>query len=277
MSSQARLKYFIFTMLVSLQVVVFGRSNVYPTGSRAAGMGNAFVSQYDVFSVYHNQAGLANLERTSISFFYENQFLVKEMSVRAGLLTFHTGSGNFAVQYNSFGPPEWRESNAGLAYSRYLSKKLSAGLQLSYFGTRLPEVNRSVSTFSFEMGAIYQLTNNTFLGAHLANPYAPAITTTSYSESIPWRFTIGGHTNFTNEFTFAYEIETTRSATPVLQLGAQWEAAENVFLRGGFNTGPARVFAGFGYVSNFFIIDAAFSYHQLLGYTPSVSLIFSFF
>lgn len=277
MNFKLRYKLLFILALIFVQTIAWGRSNILPTGSRAAGMGNAFVSQYDVFSVYHNQAGLADLERTSISFFYENQFLVKDMSTRAGVITFHTGSGNFAVQYNSFGPPQWRESNAGLAYSRYLSKKLSAGLQLSYFGTKLPEINRSVSTFSFELGAIYQLTENTFLGAHLANPYAPNITTISYSESIPWRITLGGHTNFTKEFTFAYQLETVQSELPNLQIGAQWEAAENVFVRGGFNTSPARFFAGFGYVTTFLTLDAAFSYHQFLGYTPSVSLIFSFF
>lgn len=277
MNFKLRYRFLFLLVLIFAQTIVWGRSNVYPTGSRPAGMGNAFVSQYDVFSVYHNQAGLADLGRTSISFFYENQFLVKEMSVRAGVLTFHTGSGNFAVQYNSFGPPQWRESNIGLAYSRYLSKKLSVGLQLNYFGTRLPELNRSVSTYSFEIGAIYHLTNKTFLGAHIANPYAPNITTLNYSETIPWRITIGGHTNFTKEFTLAYQIETIQSEIPIAQIGAQWEATENVFLRGGFNTGPARFFAGFGYVSSFFTIDAAFSYHQFLGYTPSVSLIFSFF
>lgn len=271
------IRYSIFTVLLLSTLVVFGRSNIVPSGSKAAGMGNAFVSQYDVFSVYHNQAGLADIERTSVSFFYENQFLMKEMSVRAGLITFHTGSGNFAVQYNSFGPQQWSESNVGLAYSRYLSKKLSAGLQFNYFGTRLPEINRSVSTFSFELGAIYKLTSNTFLGAHVANPYAPNITTLTYNETIPWRVSLGGHTNFTKEFTLSYETEAIRGYIPTLKLGAQWEAAENIFLRGGFNTGPARFFAGFGYVSTFFTIDAAFSYHQLLGYTPSVSLIFSFF
>jgi len=199
------------------------------------------------------------------------------MSVRAGVLTFATGSGNFGVQYNSFGPSEWSESNAGITYSRFLSKKLSTGIQLNYFGTRLPETNRTAHTVSFELGAIYQLTEKTFLGAHLANPYAPQLNTELYEESIPWRITLGGHTNFTKQFLLSYEIEATQAYVPTIQIGAQWEAVENLFARGGFNTGPARFFGGFGYVSNFFTVDAAFSYHQYLGYTPSVSLIFSFF
>ncbi|MDA3928241.1 MAG: hypothetical protein PF541_04740 [Prolixibacteraceae bacterium] len=265
---------FLFTFM---NLTVLGRSNITPNGSKAEGMGNAFVSQYDVFSVFHNQAGLAKIDRTSISFFYENRFLVPEMSIRAGLLTFHTNSGNFAIQYNSFGPSNWSESNAGISYAKLLSEKLSVGLQLNYFGTRLPEVNKTAITFSFELGAIYQLNDKTFLGAHIANPYAPQINTLLYEESIPWKISLGGHTNFTKEFTLSYEIETIQNYSPTLQIGAQWEAVENFFVRGGFNTGPARFYTGFGYISHFFTIDTAFSYHQYLGYTPSVSLIFSFF
>lgn len=256
---------------------LWGRSNILPTGSRATGMGNAFVSQFDVFSAYHNQAGLARLERTSIAFFYENRFFVKELSTRAALLTFHTGSGNFAIQYNSFGPPLWREGNGSIGYGRHLGKKLAAGVQLNYFSTRLPELNRAISTMSFELGAIYQLNERTYLGAHLANPYAPKLTTLVYDETIPWRFSIGGHTQFAPEFLLSYEIETVQGFWPMLQIGAQWEAVENLYVRGGFNTGPARFFAGFGYETSFFTLESAFQYHQYMGYTPSVSMIFSFF
>lgn len=271
------LKTILSLLFISSQLIVLGRSSVMPTGSRPAGMGNAFVSQYDVFSVYHNQAGLAGIERTSVSFFYENKFLVSEMSVRAGLITFPAGDGSFAVQYNSFGPAQWSESNAGVAYSRFLTDKLSAGIQLNYFGTRLPEINKNITTYSFELGAIYKLNDNTFLGAHIANPYAPKVETLTYEESIPWRISLGGHTMFTKEFTLSYEVEAVKDYLPMLQIGAEWNAAENFYIRGGYNTSPSRLFAGFGYVTTFLTIDAAFSYHQFLGYTPSVSLKFSFF
>lgn len=267
-------------LLVAILFVVtsvFGRSGAIPNGAKPAGMGNAFVSQFDVFSVYHNQAGLANINRTSVSFFYENRFLVPEMSNRAGVITFPTNVGNFAVNYNAFGPSQWAESNVGFSYARYLTEKLSAAIHFNYFGTKLPEINKTAATGSFEIGAIYKLTDNTFLGAHIANPYAPPITTFAYEDEIPWRISVGGHTEFTKEFTFSYEVEAVESYFPSLLLGVEWEAAENFFFRGGFNTGPARFSAGFGYLSSFLKIDAAFSYHNYLGYTPSVSLIFSFF
>lgn len=270
-------KFTVFIALLLLSLSAKSRSNVLPTGGAPAGMGNAFVSQYNVFSVFHNQAGLAKIDRTSVSLFYENRFLIKEMSISAGIITFATGSGNFAVQYNTFGLPQWGESNIGLAYSRFLSEKISAGIQLNYFGIKLPEENTTAMSVGFELGAIYQINENSYLGLHIANPYSPPINTISYSEHIPWRLNAGGHTQFTDDFLLSYEIEKIEDYPLNVKMGAQWEAAKGFYIRGGVNSAPVRFFTGFGYQSSFFTFDTAFSYYQYLGYVPSVSLIFSFF
>lgn len=260
----------------------YSRSTVFPDGSKPAGMGNAFVSQYHLFSVFQNQAGLAALDKTSVAIFYENRYLVPQMSIRAGVITLPTSGGNFAFQINSFGPPQWAESNIGIAYSRYLSERLSAGVQLNYFGTKLPELNSTAMSVGFETGAIYRINDKTFLGIHIANPFSPAINTTMYRDKIPWRFKLGGHTQFTDDFVFSYEIEKMESLSPLLKMGAEWEPSEGFFVRGGlttpYNTSmQMKLYAGFGIETNFFTFDTSFSYHNFLGYVPSVSLIFSFF
>jgi hypothetical protein len=257
----------------------YSRSNVFPSGSKPAAMGSAFISQYNPFAVYHNQAGLAGMEKTSVSIFYESRFFspnvsLSHMASRAIVATFPTGPGTFAVQYNSFGPPQWAESNVGISYGMFLSDKLSAGIQLNYFTTRLPEENAWAMTAGFEAGFIYQLTERTFAGLHVANPYTPEINTLSYRETIPWRIRAGGHTRFNEDFLFSYEIEKMEGYRSMLKFGGEWKAANNFFLRGGLNTSPARVFAGFGYEANFVTIDLSFSNHYILGYVPSASVIF---
>lgn len=271
------LPYIVIVLLFLVHLNAYSRSNVVSTGSKPAGMGNAFVSQYDVFSVFHNQAGLAKIDRTSISMFYENRFMVKQLSTRAGIIAFATESGNFALQFNAFGPAQWGETNIGIAYSRFITEKISAGLQLNYFGVKLPEENATAISASFELGAIYQLSEKSFLGIHVANPYSPAINTLAYNEKIPWRINFGGHTQFTSDFQLSYEIEKIEIYPLNVKTGVQWQAVNDFYIRGGVNTSPVRFYTGFGYQSRFFIFDAAIGYHQYLGAIPSVSLIFSFF
>lgn len=260
----------------------YPRSNVFPDGSKPAGMANAFVSQYHVFSVFQNQAGLAALKQSSISVFYENRYLIPQLSNKAAVMVFATQNGNFSLQLNSFGPLQWAESNIGLAYSRFLNERLSLGIQLNYFGTRLAETNILLMSAGFETGAIYRLNDNTFIGLHIANPYTPPINTTVFKDQIPWRIKIGGHTNFANDFIFSYEIEKQKGLNAILKLGAEWEAANNFFLRSGMSTAysnslPMRFYAGLGFEIGLITFDTSFAYHNVLGYVPSVSLIFSFF
>jgi len=260
----------------------YSRSIVFPDGSKPAGMANAFVSQYHVFSVFQNQAGLAALDRSSISVFYENRYLIPQLSNKAAVMVLATQGGNFALQLNSFGPPQWAESNIGLAYSRFLNDRLSLGIQLNYFGTRLAETNTLLMSAGFETGAIYRVSENTFIGLHIANPYTPPINTTVYKDQIPWRVKFGGHTHFADDFIFSYELEKLKGLNTILKAGAEWEVADSFFVRGGMSTPynaelPMRFYAGLGFETGFFTFDTSFAYHNALGYVPSVSLIFSFF
>jgi hypothetical protein len=254
----------------------FSRSIVVPTGGKPAGMGNAFVSQSDAFSVYHNPAGLARFNQLSVALFYENKYFVENMSVKSIVATMPTQSaGTFSLQFNSFGAPQWAESNIGASYALSLSKTLAAGVQLHYYGRRIPEANILVINAGFDVGAIYQISDKTSVGANISNLFTPEIRNSSYTEYIPWRIRGGGHTNFAPDFTLSYEVDKIETLSPSLKIGGEWEAYDGIFFRAGFNTAPSRVFAGFGYLGNHIQFDIAFSYHHYLGYVPSSSIIIS--
>jgi hypothetical protein len=251
-------------------------SNVYPSGSRPMGMGNAYISQYDISAAWHNQAGLSKIDSFSISLFYENRFLLKEMSMRGILIGIPTKTANFALHYSSFGPTKWMESYLSVACSKQLSSKLSAGIQINYFGMKLPEDNTTVSSCSAEMGLIYQLTSKFFVGFHLANPFSLPIKTYLYNEKIPYRLRVGCHTYIADDFMISAEAEKIGATNPVFKLGMEWQAIHNLYFRGGFNSGSTKLFTGIGFRYRSFKTDFAFSYHQYLGFTPSFSIQFIF-
>ncbi|MDA3881292.1 MAG: hypothetical protein PF436_12955 [Prolixibacteraceae bacterium] len=265
-------KIILFFLLINLASNAYPRTMAIPSGGRAAGMGNAYVSQSGVFSVYHNPAGTSAIDKMALSIFYESRFHVEYLSVKAITATIPTSAGNFSFQFNSFGAPEWAESNAGLTYALNLSKKLSAGLQIHYYGRRLPEANILVMNAGFETGAIYQITERTHLGANVANLLTPKIRDTHYTEQIPWVIRAGGHTAFTHDFILSYEAEQMENEKLNLKLGGEWQASNGIFFRGGFNTSPSKIFAGFGYTNETIFFDIAFSNHHNLGYVTSASI-----
>jgi hypothetical protein len=238
-------------------------------------MGNAFISQFDPAAAYHNQAGLAKIDSYSVSLFYENRFLIKEMSLRGVLIVIPTKTTNFALHYSAFGPAKWMESALSVACSKQLSPKLSAGVQINYFGMKLPEENVTASSCGVELGFIYQLTSKMYVGIHLANPFSIPIKTYSYNEKIPFRLRIGCHTLLSENFQISVEAEKMDTFTPLLKLGMEWQAIRNLYFRGGFNTSSTKLFAGMGFQYRFFKTDFAFGYHQYLGFTPSFTITFN--
>jgi hypothetical protein len=235
-------------------------------------MGNAFVSQYDLDAALHNQAGLAQLSTISFAAFFENRFMLKELSSKGIIIGIPTKSGVFSTSMHAFGPAKWAENTFSIGYSKQLTPKLSGGIQLNYFGMKLPEENQSLYSVGAELGFIYRLSPTLFVGAHLANPVSIPFKTLSYNDKIPWRFRLGGHSPITEDLTLAVEAEKTENQNIVLKAGMEWKVVERFYLRGGYNSGATKLITGIGFSYRSITADIAFGYHQTLGVTPSVSI-----
>ena len=76
-----RIGFFIFISISSLQANASGELTAI--GGRATAMGNTSVAFYDGWSGFNNQAGLGWCRKFSAGAYYENRFLVRELSIKA--------------------------------------------------------------------------------------------------------------------------------------------------------------------------------------------------
>lgn len=262
--------------LLLLVKSVYSLNNVYPSGARPAGMGNAFVSQFDLFSVFHNPAGLSKQKNTKAAFFFENRFLVKELSTNGLVVALPFRQACFALHYYNTGPALWKETGTGLAYAMPMSPRLSAGIQLHYFGFRLPEDASSAGSVSFAAGAIFQLSEKTQVGAQLRNAASAGIKNTSHSEKLPVVFSLGGHTVYAEHFSLSYQVEISQKQETQVMAGAEWEIAPRFFIRAGIIAPAVRLNAGAGYCWRRFTFDVAFNNHRYLGTSSMVAVSYHF-
>jgi hypothetical protein len=269
-------KYLLILPVLFISLNVYAWSNTIPGGGRPAGMGNAFVSQYDLVATLYNQAGLANLTSPALMVFFENRYLMSELSSRGLLIGIPSKSGVFAFCIDAFGPAKWMETTFSINYSKRLNPKLSGGIRFNCFGMKLPEENQTLYSLGAELGFIIQLSPTLFAGVHLANPFSIPFRTSTHSEEIPYRFTIGGHALITNEITVTVEAEKTETQNIVFKIGVEWEPVNHFYLRGGCNSGPSKLNTGIGFKYRGFTADVAFGYHQVLGVTPSISVKYDF-
>lgn len=277
---------FILLSLLTSPVYLFPAGSNHPIGGRSAGVGSASSPLSDLWSVHNNQAGLGNLVRPAAGIYYENRFLVRELTLKAVAFVLPTRSGTFGVSFNSFGYTNYNEIKAGLAYGKKLGKVVSAGVQLDYLRTHIAENYGNKDAFTFEAGIQAELTKQLTMGIHLFNPIRVKIEKET-DDRVPAVFKLGMAYKVSDKLIVAVETEKDSEFKPLFRGGIEYQVAEMASARIGYSTLPstsgsdsfsiASVYSfGFGLNIGKFVIDLSSAWHQTLGWSPMVSLTYNF-
>ena len=277
---------FMQVLLLLFCGTVLSSNYTVPIGGRSAGIGNTSVTFNDFWSVFNNQAGLAEFNSIAAGFYFENRFLVKELSLRAGAFVIPTKSGVFGVSLNYFGYSKYNEKKIGLAYGRSLSERFSVGVKLDYLSTAIAEDYGNKRMVTFELGIRSQLNENIVIAAHLFNPVRVKLED-EFDERIPTVFKLGISYSLTEQLLFVIETEKDLNFKPLIRGGIEYEIIEQASVRMGYSSIPstsgsdnysiASVYTfGFGLKFNKLMIDFSSSLHQILGWSPQVSIVYKF-
>jgi hypothetical protein len=262
-------------VLVLLFSLLTATAQNYSLGSRSAALGNSSVTLRDIWSIHHNQAGLAYLEVPSAGFHFENRFLVPELGLRAGVFGYPTKYGTFGLCVSYFGYRQYNESKFGLAYALRLGKVLSAGIQIDYLNTFFEAEYGNKGTVIGEIGLLAEPVRHLYIGAHLFNPTRSKIADYN-DEREPTILRIGMGYHFADKVYVAAEAEKDLDFATTFKGGLEYRFLKNLFLRAGVSSNPAQPSFGIGYVLKGFKADIAFSSHPNLGITPHFSLTYQF-
>ena len=240
-------------------------------GARSTGLGGSAIVLDDVWSGFHNQAGLVYLTGLSAGAFYENRFSINELATKGAIVAAPMGNSAFALSYKSFGYSAFNNSRASLGYALKMSDKFSAGIQLNYHSFRLGENYGSQQTISFEGGFQYKMTTKLSLAAHIYNPTRAKIAEFN-DERIASVLRIGAGYKFSDKLQLIGEVRKASDSDAGMRLGIEYWPVEQIAVRGGFGSEPSMFSFGFGWKLKTFQVDAAAAYHQVLGFSPQLSL-----
>jgi hypothetical protein len=266
---------YIFWFLLFLSLKAHPAGEYTSCGGRAAGMGFCSVAMSDAWSVFNNPAGLTSVRKTTTGIYFENRFLVKEMSLKAIFLDLPVKAGTFGLSFREFGFSLYNEMKVGLAFGKKLGKSFSAGVQLDYLRIHLSEDLGTKNLFTFEIGVQYHINQTVCLGVHLYNP-VPVRLASWQNERIPTVISMGLAWKFSEGFLTTVEVEKDIELKPVIKAGLEYHFVKPVFIRIGLSTNPTLFTFGFGVEFGQVRFDFASSYHLVLGYSPQVSLAYCF-
>ncbi|MCX6247926.1 MAG: hypothetical protein NTW10_09345 [Bacteroidetes bacterium] len=240
-------------------------------GGRAAALGYTAVTRSDEWSAFNNQAGLAWCRRFSAGIYFENRFLLKEVSEKALAVTLPVNKGAFGVSFHHFGFSLYSEMNAGIAYGMRLTKNFSAGIQADYLRLHVADGFKDNTVFSCEIGLQFRAGEHLWLGLHMANP-VPVKLSQGNGERIPAVIRFGLSWRITEGLSSEAEVEKNLVRKPSLKAGIEYRPAKPLFIRIGFLSNPATFTFGAGLELGNLHLDVASSYHMVLGYSPQVSI-----
>jgi hypothetical protein len=238
---------------------------------KAAAMGNTSVTLTDVWSIYHNQAGLGYLENMSIGAFHQSGF-IKEQNIQGIAFALPTKTGTIGASYSYYGFSQYNEMQVGLAFGRSFTKYFSIGLQLNYLHTQIAGNYGTENTVNFEVGILSQPIENLLIGAHVYNPSHSKMG----DEEIPTIFNIGISYLFSEKVLFAIGTEKDLNQDAIFKAGIDYNLIEFVSLQAGISTNPAKYSFGIGFHYDKINAHVGFMNHQTLGYTPSFTLSYGF-
>lgn len=242
-------------------------------GGAQTAMGGVGVAATDLWSGANNQAALGFNKQWGAGFYYENRFMTKELSLNALSLIVPTKKGSFSVNLSSFGYSKYNERKLGLAYGLPLSKLFAIGVQMDYLSTNIGNNYGSVGVFTFEIGLMAKINDEITLGAHVFNPIQSKLDDYN-QEKIPTLMKIGLQWKLDKDFIAAVEAQSDIDNAIVIRGGLEYRIMDILYTRIGISNNPTIFSFGIGIQIQTFRIDFSSSMHQVLGYSPQLSLIY---
>ena len=264
----------IYTFLFINVILVNAQIGNDMIGARSAAMGGYNVTLSDVWSANNNQAGLGFMEELSGGIYYENRFLLKETSYKAGAFVLPVKKGALGLSVTSFGFELYNETKAGLSYGMRFGDKFSMGVQLNYLNTSLSQDYGSKTSITGAVGLIAKLSKELSFGVHIYNPTRAKLAEYD-NERIPTIMKLGLDYRFSDKVMLAVSTEKDVNFDAVVNAGLEYHITQILYLRGGISTNPTQYAFGFGMQLKDFKIDISSSFHQTLGITPGISIIYS--
>jgi len=223
-------------------------------GSRNSALGGAFTSiSGDIYSIYSNPAGLADISKRQLSSFFVKspgndsrialvygQWLLTDLKSGLALGVYNLNGGRMDINYVD-GTSETVVSQsdylAALSWGGYTAKNFMLGYTIKYLSTELVE-EYNASAFAFDTGFIAKIGKNFSWGAAMQN-YGTKIKYNEIKESLPFlvksgislNLPFGGSQSLLIAADGTYLI---KEKDAFFKGGVEYSVAKTVFLRGGY-------------------------------------------
>ena len=264
----------IVVLVTAQSRLIHGQLINRPVLGAAAGMGNCTVSLNSNWGGFSNQASLAYQREYWIGVHHENRFMLAELGSSMLGVAIPVKPGTFGINVSHFGFTGYSISSGGLGYGMFLGKRFTAGVGFAFSRMQLPAEYRSANTFTVEGGIHYMPTSKLTFGFYVFNP-----TNSNFDDLSDFPMLMGlGITYFPSDrLMLVAQVDDDTQRAPTVRCGLEFRVIERTALRLGYSpASPEGITIGIGLPIKNFDVDLNLCHHQILGFTPSLSISYLF-
>jgi hypothetical protein len=257
-----------------LSLSVYGQTYIRPVSGAAAAMGSSSFSLAGIWNGFTNQASLAYQRQFWVGAHHENRFMLTELGSSMVGVAIPVKPGTFGVDVSHFGFSDFNTGRVGLGYGMYLGKRFTAGIGLAYTLMQLPADYRNANAFTVEGGIHYMPTSKLTFGFYIFNP-----TGSNFDDlgDLPTLMGLGVTYTPSDKVLLVIQVDDDIQRSPAVRCGLEYRVMERTALRLGYSSvSPEGITAGIGFPIQNFDIDLSLTHHQVLGFTPSLSVAYLF-
>ncbi len=245
-----------------------------PLTNAYTGIGTYSKHFTDAFSVIGNQAVLADFDHSVAGIYGEQRFGLKELRTISASVAFPVRSGGIGANIRYLGDSKFNNAQFGLAYGRKLGSRVNVGVQFNYYSMRIAGYGNT-SILTAEIGTLWQVSKKLQVGLHLNNPTGGK-SGKQQAERLPTVFKMGLGYEASDQFYLSIEITKEESRPVMINADMQYQFAGQFFARMRVITETGQFAAGIGYEYKKCRLELVSSFHQQLGFTPAILLLFRF-
>jgi hypothetical protein len=264
----------IFTLCLTLlfYTIIFPQ---YNPGAKQISMANSDVAlANDVFSLFSNPAGLAQLNWREVGIYYSPApFGLTELA--NGYVAYNEpfSFGSLAIGGMTYGFDLYRESKVLLGFSYNYQNILFAGVTANYHNFSIKNYG-STGVLYFNAGGLVYLLDELRWGFLVTNVNRASVA--DIEDQIPMLLSTGFSFDIINNFSLNFALEKDIRYNPSIQFGIDYDIIKYLSIRLGASNEPSRFTAGLGINYSIFSLDYAFFTHPDLGLTHQAGIILSF-
>jgi hypothetical protein len=259
-------------IIVSFISVSSGQMN---PGAKQIAMANSDVAlSDDVFSLFNNPAGLAQLNWRELGLYYSPApFGLKELSNGYIAYTEPLGFGSAGIGAMTYGFDLYRESRLLISFSTLYLNKFFAGVSFNYHIVSIQGYGNK-AVFYLNAGCLGYLTDELKIGFSIQNINHSSFTTDE--DQIPLLLNAGLSFNIDDNLSLNFSAEKDIRYKASVKSGINYDLIDNLSLRIGFANEPAEFSCGIGIHFSYFNFDYSVFTHPDLGLTHQAGIIISF-